>query len=79
MPQAERKRRGVSGRLLTTRAVAEMLAVSPETILRWHRSGKLPGGRRLSRNLLRFDRDELEEWLAATRREGPLVSVREEA
>jgi hypothetical protein len=34
----------VSERLLRTRDVAERLDVSCETVLRWHRSGKLPGG-----------------------------------
>ena len=63
--------------LLTTRTVAALLAVSPETVLRWHRSGKLPGGRRLSSNVLRFDRCEIEAWLEGTRPERPLVSVRE--
>jgi excisionase family DNA binding protein len=63
--------------LLTTRAVAALLAVSPETVLRWHRSGKLPGGRRLGSNVLRFDRDELECWLEGTRLTHNLVSVRE--
>lgn len=71
--------RGRVSELLTTRDVGAMLAVSPETVLRWHRSGKLPGGRRLSSNLLRFDADEVERWLEGTRPERPLVSVRREA
>ena len=50
-------------RLLRTRDVAELLDVSCETVLRWHRSGKLPGGRRLGSNVLRFDRGELEAWV----------------
>lgn len=49
--------------LWNPRQVAEFLNVSPETVLRWHRSGKLPGGHRLSSNVLRFDRDELDAWL----------------
>jgi excisionase family DNA binding protein len=53
----------VSDRLLTTREVADRLAVSPETILRWHRSGKLPGGRRLGSNVLRFSEVEIDRWL----------------
>jgi excisionase family DNA binding protein len=69
----------VSESLLTTREVAELLRVSTETALRWHRSGKLPGGRRLSSNVLRFDRAEVEAWLDGTRPERSLVSVREEA
>jgi excisionase family DNA binding protein len=69
---------GVSGPLLRTRDVAELLDVSCETVLRWHRSGKLPGGRRLGSNVLRFDRGELEAWLEGTRPERELVSVRTE-
>ena len=57
----------MSDRLLTTREVAERLAVSPDTVLRWHRSGKLPGSRRLGCNVLRFDASEVEAWLEETR------------
>ena len=53
----------MSERLLTAREVADRLAVSPETVLRWHRSGKLPGGMRLSSNLLRFDEVAITTWL----------------
>ena len=62
-------------RLLRTRDVAELLDVSCETVLRWHRSGKLPGGRRLGANVLRFSKPELEAWLEGTRQERSLVSV----
>jgi excisionase family DNA binding protein len=68
----------VSDRLLTTREVAALLRVSPETVLRWYRSGKLPGGRRLGSNVLRFDRGEVEAWLEETRPEWTLVAVRSE-
>jgi excisionase family DNA binding protein len=68
----------VSDRLLRTRDVAELLNVNCETVLRWHRSGKLPGGRRLSSNMLRCDRGEVEAWLEGTRPERSLVSVRTE-
>jgi excisionase family DNA binding protein len=50
-------------RLLRTVEVAERLGVSTETVLRWYRSGKLPGGRRLASNVLRFEADELEAWI----------------
>ena len=50
-------------RLLRARDVAQLLNVSTETVLRWHRSGKLPGGYRLSSTVLRFNRDEIEDWL----------------
>ncbi len=59
--------------LLRTRDVAELLDVSCETVLRWHRSGKLPGGRRLGSNVLRFDRGEIETWLEGTRPGGLLT------
>ena len=65
----------MSGRLLRACDVAAMLDVSTETILRWHRSGRLPGGRRLASNVLRFDSGEIDEWLAGTRTERPLVPV----
>ena len=60
--------------LWTTRQVATFLNVSPETVLRWHRSGKLPGGFPISTNALRFDPDEVRAWLEGTRPERPLVS-----
>ena len=65
----------MSERLLRTRDVAEILDVSCETVLRWHRSGKLPGGRRLGSNVLRFDSSEVETWLDGTRTKRSLVSV----
>jgi excisionase family DNA binding protein len=51
------------GRLLTAREVAERLGVSVETILRWHRRGDLPGVR-LSSNVLRFDVDDVDAFIA---------------
>jgi len=68
----------MSDRLRRTADVADRLAVSSETVLRWHRSGKLPGGRRLGSNVLRFSEVELEAWLEGTRPERALVSVRTE-
>ena len=68
----------MSERLLTTREVAEFLGLSPETVLRRYRAGELPGYR-LGSNVLRFRESELEAWLAGTRPERLLVSVREEA
>jgi excisionase family DNA binding protein len=52
--------------MLTTRQVAERLALSPETILRKWRAGMLPGFR-LESNVLRFDADEIDAWLAERR------------
>jgi excisionase family DNA binding protein len=52
--------------LLTTRQVAELLAVSPATVLRRWRAGELPGYR-LGSNVLRFSADEVAEWLETRR------------
>lgn len=51
-------------RMPTARDVADRLAVSTETVMRWTRSGdlpaiKLPGG------ALRFDPDQFDAWLQA--------------
>ena len=43
----------VTDRLLTAREVAGHLGVATETVLRWHRSGRLPGGYRLATGVLR--------------------------
>jgi excisionase family DNA binding protein len=65
----------VSERLLTTREVAGILRVSPETVLRWVRRGKL-GARRLPGGELRFSEQALQDWLAAraTPRQGVLTA-----
>ena len=52
----------MSERLLTARAVADRLAVSAETILRWTRRGELPAVR-LPGGALRYRQDALEDWL----------------
>jgi excisionase family DNA binding protein len=52
----------VSGRLLTTREVADRLGVSTETVLRWIASRGLPA-RRLTSRAIRYDEAELEAWL----------------
>jgi excisionase family DNA binding protein len=66
----------VTGRLLTARAVAELLGVSSETMLRWVRRGELPAIR-LPGGAIRFREDELEAWLAerATSKQRDLVAV----
>ena len=53
----------MSGRLFTARTVADQLAVSPETVLRWARRGELPAIY-LSNRAIRFREDQLESWLA---------------
>ena len=57
--------------LLTTREVAELLAVSPATILRRVAAGELPAFR-LASNALRFRADEIDAWLEARREKCPL-------
>ena len=39
--------------MMTAAELAERLQVKPETILGWHRTGRIPG-RRLTRKVLRF-------------------------
>ena len=53
----------VSARLLTAREVAAQLGVSSETVLRWTRSGKLPGFR-MPGGALRYREADLHDWLA---------------
>jgi len=64
----------VSERLLTTRQVADLLALSPEAVLRRWRAGELPGYR-LGTNVLRFRESEVEAWLEAQRVVGPRLPV----
>jgi excisionase family DNA binding protein len=52
--------------LWTTAETAAYLNVSPETILRWHRAGKLRGFP-ISTNAIRFDADEVRAWLEGRR------------
>jgi excisionase family DNA binding protein len=56
--------------LLTARAVADMLDVSAETILRWTRRGELPAIR-LPGGALRYRSGVLEEWLSVREIERP--------
>jgi excisionase family DNA binding protein len=56
----------------TTREVAGYLHVSPETVLRWNRAGKLRGFP-LATNALRFDADEVRAWLEGTRPDRPIA------
>lgn len=50
--------------MLTARDVADRLAVSTETILRWTRNGDLPAVK-LPGGAIRFDADQLDAWLEA--------------
>jgi excisionase family DNA binding protein len=53
-------------RLLRARDVAELLDVSPATVLDWWETGKLPGFR-LSSRAVRFSEDEILTWLEERR------------
>ena len=64
------------GRLLTTRQVGELLGLSPATVLRHWRAGKIPGYR-LGSNVLRFDLADIEAYLVACRRGGREAPARE--
>jgi excisionase family DNA binding protein len=56
----------VNARLLTARHVAELLGVSPETVLRWTRRGELPAIK-LPGGAIRYRESELEERATPTR------------
>ena len=49
--------------LLTARAVADLLGVTPATVLRWTRAGELPAVR-LPSGQVRYREDALDAWLA---------------
>jgi excisionase family DNA binding protein len=53
----------MTGRLLTTRELAEYLGLSCESVLRRYRRGEIPGGIRLASNVLRFRESEIDRWL----------------
>jgi excisionase family DNA binding protein len=52
----------VADRLVTAREFADLLGVSPETVLRWTRRGELPAIR-LPGRAIRYREAEIEEWL----------------
>jgi excisionase family DNA binding protein len=64
----------VTGPLLTARRVADLLGVSPETVLRWVRTGKLPA-LRLPSGQIRFREDEIDRWLEGRATTPRLVSL----
>jgi excisionase family DNA binding protein len=57
----------VTGPLLTARELGEYLGLSAASVLRHWRAGEIPGFV-LSTNVVRFDRAEIDNWLAARRR-----------
>ncbi len=52
----------MTGPLLTARTVADLLDVTPATVLRWTRNGNLPAVR-LPSGQIRYRPNELEAWL----------------
>jgi excisionase family DNA binding protein len=64
----------VTGRLLTAREVVDRLGLSVDSVLRRYRRGGLPGYR-IAINCLRFDEDEIDQWLQARRVGGPCVEL----
>ena len=69
----------MTGRLLTTRELADYLGLSTESVLRRWRRGDIPGGIRLASNVLRFRESSIEEWLSELERESGLASVQTDA
>ena len=59
----------IADRLLTAREVAEILGLSPASVLRRWRDGRLPGFR-LGSNVLRFSEADIDRYLAECRRGG---------
>jgi excisionase family DNA binding protein len=52
----------MTGQLLTARAVAEQLDVSPATVLRWTRHGDIPAIR-LPSGQIRYSVEQLDQWM----------------
>jgi excisionase family DNA binding protein len=48
--------------LLTTRQVADMLGIHPETVLKWARNGDLPAVK-LPSGAVRYRPEQLEAWM----------------
>jgi len=52
----------MTDRLVTSRQLADQLAVSTETVLRWTRDGKLPAIR-LPGGAIRYRESDLDAWI----------------
>jgi excisionase family DNA binding protein len=58
----------MNDRLLKAREVAELVGLSPSTVLDWWQDGRLPGFR-LSSRAVRFRESEVLDWLESRRGE----------
>ena len=59
-----------SSKIIRARKVAELLDVSRVTVWRWERDGRLPKKRRIGPNVVGWDFEEIEAWLAAKNPDG---------
>jgi excisionase family DNA binding protein len=72
LPRSDRAVGDVTERLLTARELAELLGLSPGTVLDWHEAGRIPSFK-LGPGVggpVRFRASEVEAWLEECRR-GP--------
>jgi excisionase family DNA binding protein len=60
--------------LLTARQVADLLGMSPATILDWHEAGRIPSFK-LPTGPVRFRASELERWIEGCRVGQSLVTL----
>lgn len=60
--------------LLTAAAVSEWLRIRPGTLARWVREASIPVVTIGARQLMRFERRDLEQWLEANRTSGAPVA-----
>jgi predicted DNA-binding transcriptional regulator AlpA len=58
---------------LTTAAAAEIIGVRPATLERWRCEGRGPSYYKITARVVRYDIDDIDEWITAQRRE-PLAT-----
>ena len=73
---ATRSNTPMASLLIDAPAFAELLSVSPATLYRMLSAGKIPAPLRLSRGCVRWHRDTVEGWLAASEAQGRLLDRR---
>lgn len=59
--------------LIDATALAGLLSVSEATLYRMLAAGKIPAPLRLSRGCVRWNRETIERWLAASEAQGRLI------